>query len=141
MLNLGMLALPYAASQLGWSALPILLLLGCMFIYSFHLIAQSIETRYKKEYLRGNIDISEYHIDYLYLAKLSLGKYGDKIALFVLNIELFLALVTFLMNIGLNLNTIYHPISTSFGITISSIVAIILALTDLKMAAYVSFLG
>jgi hypothetical protein len=102
----GMLALPYAAAQIGWIAIPLLLLLGCIFLYSFHLIAQSIETRYK--YINATsqptyipYDLSHYQIDYLHLSKLAFGYHGDRIVLVVLSLELFLAQVTFYMSIGM----------------------------------------
>ena len=102
----GMLALPYAAAQIGWIAIPLLLLLGCIFLYSFHLIAQSIETRYK--YINSTsqptyipYDLSHYQIDYLHLSKLAFGYHGDRIVLVVLSLELFLAQVTFYMSIGM----------------------------------------
>lgn len=101
----GMLALPYAAAQIGWIAIPLLLLLGCIFLYSFHLIAQSIETRYKSinasqpTYIP--YDLSHYQIDYLHLSKLAFGYHGDRIVLVILSLELFLAQVTFYMSIGI----------------------------------------
>jgi len=103
----GMLSLPFAAAQIGWMAVPLLLLLGCIFLYSFHLIAQSIETRYKSinasqsSYI--SYDLSHYQIDYLHLAKLTFGRHGDRIVLVVLSMELFLAQVTFYMNIGMRI--------------------------------------
>jgi len=101
----GMLALPYAAAQIGWIAVPFLLVLGCIFLYSFHLIAQSIETRYKSisasqpTYIP--YDLSHYQIDYLHLSKLAFGYNGDRIVLVILSIELFFAQVTFYMSIGI----------------------------------------
>lgn len=112
----GMLALPYAAAQIGWIAIPLLLLLGCIFLYSFHLIAQSIETRYKSINAVATTtrtssshhpnyylpyDLSHYQIDYLHLSKLAFGYHGDRIVLVVLSLELFLAQVTFYMSIGI----------------------------------------
>ncbi|KAJ1441454.1 hypothetical protein B484DRAFT_427148 [Ochromonadaceae sp. CCMP2298] len=44
----GMLSLPFAAAQTGWAAMLLLLLLGCIFMYSFTLLALTVETRYKQ---------------------------------------------------------------------------------------------
>lgn len=52
----GMLALPYAASTMGWSAVFVLLFLAILFLYCFGLLAEVIEYCIKKE-------IDEIHID------------------------------------------------------------------------------
>ena len=47
-------------------------------------------------------------IDYTVLGKEAFGKGGDRIVLGILGAELFLALVSFFINIGINVNVIFN---------------------------------
>lgn len=140
-----MLSLPFAASALGWVGVPMILILARMFMYSFQLLAECVETQYeyeRHESKRPNTHIFFFNIDYLTLGKRTFGEHvGDKLVLIAFGSEMLLALVSFIMNIGLNINVINPNLSVLDGTMISSIISIVLAMIDLKMAAYSSAIG
>ena len=130
----GMLSLPGVASKLGTTAIPLLLLLGSVYIYTLTLVASSVEFIKQKSKENTNID-------YLTFGKYVFGENGSKLVASCLTIELLLAIVSFFINISINLTAIspkLHPIE---GIIGSSIIAIILCTSNLKYAAYSSALG
>lgn len=137
----GMLSLPYAAEELGWSAIALLVFLCLIFMYSFELLACSIETTYSRENSQRGKHISQYHIDYLSFGKLAFGEYGDKLVLLIFGTEVSLALVSFLMNIGINLHVIDSRISVSMGIVLSAILTCIMSFTNLKTVSFSSAVG
>jgi amino acid permease len=139
----GMLSLPYAAAQAGWSSLVILVVLCSIFLYSFELLATSIETFYTRENasLTRTKPISYYNIDYLSFGILSFGQYGDRIVLVIFGAEVSLALVSFLMNIGINIHVINPSISVSTGILISAGLTCIMSFWNLKTVALSSVVG
>ena len=116
-----MLSLPYTAAAMGWSAIGLMVLLLVTFLYSYVLLADSINTvatlRQHRREGRAlhpvNPDSSRARsennslIDYTVLGKEAFGQYGDKVVLSILGSELFLALVSFFINIGININVIY----------------------------------
>eukprot|EP01038_Epipyxis_sp_PR26KG_P008066 gene8066-10928_t len=160
----GMLSLPFAAAYMGWSAVLCLGILACIFMYSFYLLAETIETYYviqkvNSDYSTSNNSLSSnnsfnslnsrvgifsnnnMNIDYLTFGKVSLGQYGDKIVMVTFGTDMILALVSFLINIGININTINSNISPVQGIILAGIISTILALFNLKFAAYSSLIG
>lgn len=137
----GMLSLPFAAAAAGWSALILLLVFGAIFMYAFDLLASSIETYYANVNYHRHKTISDYHIDYLSFGKLTFGPYGDKIVLVVFGTEVSLALVSFLMNIGINIHVINSDISVSMGIILSAIITCIMSFTSLKAVSFSSAVG
>lgn len=137
----GMLSLPYAAAACGWSAMGLLILLCGVFMYSFELLARSIEEHYSHENTFRRKHISNYSIDYLSLGLVAFGRYGDKIVLSVFGTEITLALVSFLMNIGINLNVIHSDISVNKGILLAAALTCALSFANLKTVAYSSFIG
>jgi hypothetical protein len=115
-----MLSLPYTAAAMGWSAIGLMTILLVTFLYSYVLLADSINTvttlrQHRREErvlhpLRGSVHEQQDDtslIDYTVLGKEAFGKYGDKLVLGILGTELFLALVSFFINIGINLNVIF----------------------------------
>ncbi len=137
----GMLSLPYAAAACGWSAMGLLVLLCAVFMYSFELLAKSIEEHYSHENTFRPKHISNYNIDYLSLGLVAFGRYGDKIVLSVFGTEITLALVSFLMNIGINLHVIHPDISVNQGILLAAAVTCAMSFANLKTVAYSSFIG
>lgn len=140
----GMLSLPYAAAIGGWITLPCLAVLCLIYMYTFHLLAVSIEKHYNNvKNQRFKTHILDYNIDYITFGKLAFGRYGDRIIMCIFGSELFLALMSFLMNIGININIniIAANLSVEKGIIIGAIVTAVLALTDLKVMAYSSVIG
>lgn len=137
----GMLSLPYAAAACGWSAMGLLVLLCSVFMYSFELLAKSMEEHYSHENTYRSRHISYYNIDYLSLGQISFGQYGDKIVLSVFGTEVTLALVSFLMNIGINLHVIHSDISVNQGILLAAALTCVLSFANLKTVAFSSFVG
>jgi len=137
----GMLSLPYAAAACGWSALGLLVVLCGVFLYSFELLARIIEEHYTHENTFRLKHISHYNIDYLSLGLISFGRYGDKIVLSVFGTEITLALVSFLMNIGINLHVINPAISVNQGILLASALTCAMSFFNLKTVAFSSFIG
>ena len=137
----GMLSLPFAAAQVGWSALFLLVLICALFMYSFELLATSVEGVYEQRVQSYSRPISYYKIDYLTLGKLSFGKYGDKIVMIMLGTELALALVSFFINIGISINVIYSDIPVTLGILIAATITCIMSFANLKTISVSSALG
>jgi hypothetical protein len=69
------------------------------------------------------------------------GDYGGIFVMCGLSTELFLALTSFLINIGLNITILNPKIHSSFGILIGGFISILLSFLDLKYASYSSLLG
>ena len=114
-----MLSLPYTAAAMGWSALVLMVILLVAFMYSYVLLANSIDTvtalRYQRHQSRAILHVEDAErdasekctlIDYTVLGKEAFGEGGDKVVLGILGTELFLALVSFFINIGINVNVI-----------------------------------
>lgn len=137
----GLLSLPFAAYLAGWSAVLYLVVLAGIFMYSLCLIAESVETHYTRHRLSGKLNQTVTDIDYLTLGKVAFGERGEVIVSVVFGIEFFLALVSMLINIGLNINTINSKISPVSGIAIGTVLSLVLSLTNLKLAAYSSMIG
>ena len=136
-----MLSLPFAAAESGWSAVAILVALCAIFMYSFELLAKSIEELYDQDNLYKFSHIYNYNIDYLSLGLRAFGKNGDKIVLCIFGTEVTLALVSFLMNIGINLHVINTDISVDHGILLAAALTCALSFTNLKTVAYSSVIG
>lgn len=122
----GMLSLPYAAAAMGWSALVLLVILLVCFMYSYFLLVHSIE-QVKRRHIHNPI-----MVDYVILGKEAFGKGGDKIVLVLLMSELFLALVSFIINIGVNTNVIFRSITEAEAIVLSGIASGFLSFLDMK---------
>ena len=164
----GMLALPYAARMMGWSAVILLVCVACIFLYAFYLIGETMECCILSDNIRrgnperavrrlvnlgydetddGGQDELNLHnefinnLNYVSLAELSLGAHGAALVMTSLSAELFLALVSFFINIGLNFRIVFPNMNVSDGIVFAAIVTTLLAFLDLKYAAYTSALG
>lgn len=165
----GMLALPAAASLVGWTSLLCLVVLASMFIYMFALISESIESLVvrkrcgalvdnisnamdKNEDLDNNssgqvnsalssIPSNISSIDYTTLGKAAFGKYGDVLVGIVLAIELLLALTSFMINISVNMRVVYPNIPIEFGILATSLTSCVLSTFDLHKISYTSAIG
>ena len=138
----GVLSLPYAFAETGWAGLILLTVLCAIFMYCFELVAKSTEAVYERENMHHPVHIRHYNIDYISFAKIRFGQYGVKIILMVFGTELTLALVSFLMNIGINLNLILpNLLSINSGIILAACITCVLSLTNLKTAAYSSVVG
>ena len=163
----GMLALPYAARSMGWSAVLLLVAVACIFLYAFYLIGETMECCILADSIRrGNPeravrrlvnfgynetedgpDEVQLHnefinnLNYVSLAELSLGAHGAGVVMMSLSIELFLALVSFFINIGLNFRIVFPNMNVTDGIVFAAVVTTLLAFLDLKYAAYTSALG
>ena len=89
-----MLSLPYTAAAMGWSAIGLMILLLLTFLYSYVLLANSINTvatlRQHRRELSGPNAASEGEedatslIDYTVLGKEAFGPCGDKFVLGIL---------------------------------------------------------
>lgn len=134
--GVGLLSLPFAAKSMGWSATAGLLLLCLIYMYMFKLLAESLEIRHRNR--DGN---DSEPVDYASLAEDAIGKYGAKIALFFVGTELGLALVLFLMNIGINVNIVNPNISYSAGVIVACLLAFFLTTMSMKYVAYSSMFG
>jgi vesicular inhibitory amino acid transporter len=135
----GMLSLPFAAKSMGWSAVGVLLILGCIFLYSFQLLAEAIDI-YRRKYA-NQIESNHFIVDYIALSKAGLGQFGEKLVLTTFSVELLLALTSFLINIGLNIHYVIPKLSVSFGIIMAALVSFFLSLFGLNIAAIASALG
>jgi hypothetical protein len=157
-----MLALPYAAASLGWSAVVMLCILASVFTYAFSVVAEVIESciasfarekrermapRVNGESLRDNaaiersIDDFASNLNYVTLGERAFGPRGATLILIGLSTELFLALVSFLINLGLNISFIDSSFPVSWGIVLCSFITLLMAFLDLKYAAYTSAIG
>ena len=58
-----------------------------------------------------------------------------------LSFELFLALVSFFINIGLNLQIVFPSLDVVYGISIAAVLTLVMSMMGLKYAAYTSALG
>ena len=122
----GMLSLPFTAAAMGWSAIFLLCILLLCFMYSYFLLVRSIE-QIKN---RHNTPIV---VDYVILGREAFGEGGDKIVLILLMSELFLALVSFLINIGVNVNVIVQSVSVEEAIILAAAVSAVLSFLDMKV--------
>ncbi len=164
----GMLALPAAASLVGWTSLVCLVVLASIFIYMFALISESIESLVVRKRCGAlvdnissamdkneNVDNSSSQansvlssipsnissIDYTALGKAAFGKYGDVLVGIVLAIELLLALTSFMINISVNMRVVYPNIPIEFGIIATSLTSCVLSTFDLHKISYTSAIG
>jgi solute carrier family 32 (vesicular inhibitory amino acid transporter) len=131
----GMLSLPYAASAMGWSVMLLLLILTMSFCYSYLLLVYSIEK------VRTRYAGSVVTVDYAVLGREAFGPGGDKFVLVILISELFLALVSFFINIGLNVNVILPWVSVASAILTAAAVTVALSFADMKLLSHVTALG
>lgn len=132
----GMLSLPYAAAAAGWSAVGLLVGLGCMFTYAYDLLVCAIDA-----YKQSSSFVGEEIVGYVELGRHCLGKNGDKLVLLVFATELILALMSFLMNIAINLEVLSVHCTYETGVIVAAIVNILLCSFELKLTAYSSGIG
>jgi vesicular inhibitory amino acid transporter len=138
----GMLSLPFAAKSMGWSGIIVLLLLGSIFLYSFDLLAEAIDIYRSKHNNRLNSTHSTFMVDYIALSREGFGDFGEKLVLTLFSVGLLLPLMSFFINIGLNLNYIAAPsLSVSGGIITSACISLFLSLFELNVAAIASSFG
>lgn len=132
----GMLSLPFAIASTGWLSLGILVALGMIFSYAFDLLVHAIEA-YKRrpEYEPGSV------INYVVLGKHCFGNHGDTFVLAIFSTELVLALMSFFMNIAINMEVLSSFVSYEAGICIACVLNILLCSLELKFAAYASAIG
>ena len=129
----GMLTLPYAAGTMGWSALILLVAITLAFLYSFVLLAQSMNSVMVMQRERAKFSSPSTTIDYIVLGKEAFGKGGDFTVFCILAMELFLALVSFFINIGLNLCIVSPGFGVQNAIVASACIAMYLSLYDMKV--------
>ena len=166
----GMLALPYAARIMGWAAVILLVCVACIFLYAFYLIGETMECCILADNIRrgnperavrrlvnlgydevngaddGQDELNQHNafvanLNYVSLAELSLGAHGAAVVMMSLSVELFLALVSFFINIGLNFRIVFPEMNVADGIVFAAVATTFLAFLDLKYAAYTSALG
>lgn len=187
----GLLALPFAAKSMGWSALLLLSVVASIFLYAFSLVAESIDgaecdtithtilaegqsevgyfsqgqlsvpymetsssISFRNELSKSNSKLEhsqsqrkvpdtgeEISWNYSSLGLAALGPGGDTIVMVVLITEMFLALVSFFINIGLNAHMLDARVSVSCAISIAAFITVVLVNFDLKLYAYASALG
>jgi len=80
-------------------------------------------------------------VDYSSLGQAAFGPVGGRLVALCLASELLLALVSFFINIGINLSAIsihFHPIQ---GIILASVLSIVLSSLNIKYVSYSSALG
>jgi solute carrier family 32 (vesicular inhibitory amino acid transporter) len=130
-----MLSLPYAASAMGWSVLLLLLILTACFCYSYLLLVYSIEK------VRTRHAGSAITVDYAVLGREAFGPGGDKFVLVILISELFLALVSFFINIGLNVHVILPWINVASAIFLAAVITAALSFADMKLLSHVTAFG
>jgi vesicular inhibitory amino acid transporter len=75
------------------------------------------------------------------MGKRSLGALGERCVLISFGIEMILALVSFFINIGVNINLIQPDLPISTGILIAAVISCFLSWLNLKLAAISSALG
>jgi solute carrier family 32 (vesicular inhibitory amino acid transporter) len=131
----GMLSLPYAASAMGWSVLVLLFILTLCFCYSYLLLVYSIDRVLLRNQGTGLT------VDYAFLAREAFGAGGDRWVLVILISELFLALVSFLINIGLNVHIILPFVDVATAILCATAIATALSFADLKILSRVTAFG
>lgn len=146
----GMLALPFAAKCLGWSSIILLITMASVYMYAFFLVSRCIELyehssrcdyRRIDEHQHTQSNDETIVIDYQVLALKTIGSWGSIVVSCGLCVELGLALVSFFINIGLNLEAIIPSLSPSGGILIACLLSMILSTLPLKDMAYTSALG
>lgn len=138
----GLLSLPFAAKEMGWLSIVFVAIFCGIFMYAFQLLASSVESyyQYRKRSAVSTGGVIE-PIDYVALGKASFGAYGEKIVLVSFGLELQLALVSFMINIGININLIHPGVSVIQGICIGAFLSGALSMMNLKLAAISSALG
>lgn len=144
MTGTGLLALPYAAMTMGFSANLLLVFLAIVYFYTLSLVASSIDFLHQRNtynLLKPNDNIPILTIDYLSLGSAAFGPLGGRIVGFSLAAELLLALVSFFINIGLNISTLNNNIHPFVGIIFASLLSMILSSFHIKFVSYSSALG
>jgi amino acid permease len=137
----GMLSLPYAAANVGWSCVVVLVVVAGAFMYAFDLVAEALEqliarhatTHDRRQYVAS--------LTYISLAEAAFGPRGAGLVTLSLSVELFLALTSFFINIGLNLQTVFAAVDVATGIGLAATLTCVLASLDLQYASYTSALG
>lgn len=128
----GMLSLPFAAASMGWSVIILLGVLTGAFCYSYTLLVYVIDE------VALHTDVL---VDYVYLGKEAFGSGGDQFVLLILMCELFLALVSFFINIGLNANIIFPTLDISTAIVLSGLGALVTSYLNMKLLSRITALG
>jgi len=136
----GMLTLPFVASLMGWSSIILLLVIASIFIYTYTLLAQAIQAIWLK-YQQDEILSKVVVVDYFILGKEAFGNGGDRLVMVILFIEFLLAMISFFINIGCNLNVIFSHLTITNGILITSVISFILANCNIKWVTYFAVIG
>ena len=139
--------------------------IATVFLYAFSLVGETLESCIVADSIRrGNParaarhlsatagadaaddPLAQHHafiagLNYVSLAELSFGTAGAVLVSLSLTCEMFLALVSFHINVGLNLQAVCPSLDVAWGILLSAACTVLLALCDLKYASYASALG
>ncbi|RYY89284.1 hypothetical protein EON63_01020 [archaeon] len=136
----GMLCLPLALMNMGWAGVLAIILLGLQFMYTFYLLAKSTDIYLAKCYT-SKIGESAPCVDYVMLGKLAFGKYGSQIVFLFFASEMLLALVSFVINIAINLHDLMPAFSVTQYVYLSTVVTMVLSSLDMQAASFASAFG
>jgi len=128
----GMLSLPYAGRSMGWCAVGLLSALNAMFMYSYVLLVASIDT------VSTRMSNAKALIDYSVLGRESFGPGGDMLVMSILATELFLALVSFFINIARNINSVFPFVSMETVVCVAASLALALSFLDMRALSRVT---
>ena len=127
----GMLSLPYAARKVGWMCVPILLICSILFIYTMALLGTTM----------GSVGLKEGK-SYTELGANTFGRsFGGKLTTLALALEIMMALVSFLINIAMNVSYLNEHILVEYTIAISAVLTLFMTMLSLNAVAYTSAVG
>eukprot|EP01031_Cornospumella_fuschlensis_P033711 gene33711-40785_t len=136
----GMLCLPFALMNMGWMGVLAIVLLGFQFMYTFYLLAKSTDIYLAKCY-SSKLGESAPCVDYVMLGKLAFGQYGSQVVFLFFASEMLLALVSFVINIAINLHDLLPAYSVTHYVYLSTCVTLVLSSLDMQAASFASAFG
>ena len=134
-LGAGMFYLPFACASMGWAAIALMVLFGCIALYSMSLIAECVDVVYENKPSWTSISFAD-------LGQAAFGSTGRTLCSVSIVIEFTLAAVSMLINIAVNINSIFESCSLTSGILLASIITYLLChINNLNHFSYLSACG
>ena len=134
-LGAGMFYLPFACASMGWTAIALLILFGAITLYSMSLIAECVDIVLENKPSWTSVSFAD-------LGQAAFGRTGRNLCSVSIVIEFTLAAVSMLINIAVNIHTVFSSCSLTSGILIASVLTYFLChVNNLHQFSYLSAFG
>lgn len=134
-LGAGMFYLPFACASMGWTAIALLVLFGAITLYSMSLIAECVDVVLENKPSWTSVSFAD-------LGQAAFGWTGRSLCSVSIVLEFTLAAVSMLINIAVNIHTIFSSWSIASGILFASLITYFLChINNLNHFSYLSACG